>query len=112
MCSASKEFQYTASLVHVQYVSPTPESFLGRPGGFIPLSALSPSLEAGPPLVVLLGNVVMPSGPLFRLASPGGPGMALLSRSPLPYVFLRLGVAKSSSRDSSRSICETLWEWP
>lgn len=78
----------------------------------MPLSALSASFEACPPLAVLLGNAVMPSGPLFRLASPGGPGMALLSTSPLPYVFLRLGVAKSSSRDSSRSICETLCEWP
>lgn len=74
----------------------------------MPLSVFSPSLVAVPPLVVLLGKVDIPKGPLFRLASPAGVGIALPSKSPLPYVFLRLGVAKSSSRDSSRSMCETL----
>lgn len=64
------------------------------------------------PLMDLLGKGVMANPPLFLRGSPLGAGIPLPSISDLLRVFLRLGVAKSSSRASSRSICDTLWECP
>ena len=60
------------------------------------------------PLVERRGKADILSPPLFLRGMPFGAGIALLSISALFRVFLRLGVPKSSSRASSKSICETL----
>jgi len=75
---------------------------------------LSPfSASFGPcPLVDLRGKADILSPALFLRGIPLGVGIALPSKSGLFNVFLRLGVPKSSSRLSSKSMCETLWEWP
>lgn len=73
----------------------------------------SPSLRAAPLLVRRgMGMPPVAKPPLLLLGSAdGGPGIALPSTS-LLKVFRRPGVAKSSSRDSSTSICDTLAECP
>jgi len=75
---------------------------------------LSPfSASFGPcPLMDLRGKADILTPPLFLRGIPLGAGIALPSKSALLDVFLRLGVPKSSSRLSSNSMCETLWEWP
>ena len=73
------------------------------------LSAFSPDFC---PLIDLRGKADMLNPPLFLRGIPLGAGMALDSRSTLLSVFLRLGVPKSISRLSLKSMCETLWEWP
>jgi hypothetical protein len=73
---------------------------------------LSPFSPGFCPLIDLRGNADMLNPPLFLRGIPLGAGIALPSVSALLIVFLRLGVPKSSSRPSSKSMCETLWEWP
>lgn len=69
------------------------------------------SVAFGPPcpLIDRRGSADMLRPPLFLRGIPFGAGMALPpSKSALLSVFLRLGVPKSSSRLSSKSMCETL----
>jgi hypothetical protein len=76
----------------------------------MPVSPFSASF-APCPLIDLRGKADILSPPLFLRGSPLGVGIALPSKSVLLNVF-RLGVPKSSSRLSSRSMWETLCEWP
>ena len=73
---------------------------------------LSPFSEAFCPLIDLRGKADMLNPPLFRRGIPFGAGIALPSRSALLNVFRLLGVPKSSSRASSKSMWDTLCEWP
>jgi hypothetical protein len=65
---------------------------------------LSPFSPGFCPLIDLRGRADMLSPPLFLRGIPLGAGMALASKSALLNVFLRLGVPKSSSRLSSKSM--------
>lgn len=73
---------------------------------------LSPFSGAFCPLIDLRGNADMLNPPLFLRGMPFGAGIALPSKSALLSVLLRLGVPKSSSLFSFKSMWETLWEWP
>jgi hypothetical protein len=74
---------------------------------------MPPSSLNAVPLLVRFVNGVIVRPPLFLLGkADGGAGIALPSKSAFPYVFLLLGVPKSNSRPSSRSIFETLCECP
>jgi hypothetical protein len=71
------------------------------------------SVSRNTPLLVLRATDVIAKPPLCRRGIPFGAGIALPpSKSCLVSVLLLLGVAKSSSLPSSRSIWETLCECP